>query len=87
MNPGIWVAIIGGSFSVLVALIEKGRKENKRDHGNVMDRLDLISSEIRKDIRKVGHDLTSHINGPHHTPATPPAPSNAKIRRRSPKAG
>lgn len=84
---GVWVALIAGGFSIIVAIIEKGRKENKRDHGNVMDRLDLISSEIRKDIRKVGHDLTAHINGPHHG-GTPAPPVPAKLpRRRVPKAG
>ena len=47
------VAVIGGVFVILTVIIQKGRKENKRDHANVMDRLDLVSSEIRKDIRQV----------------------------------
>jgi hypothetical protein len=75
------VALIGGAFSVVAILVEKGRRENKRDHGNVMDRLDLVSSEIRKDIRQVRYDLTDHINGPTHNP-TP-----AKVVRKRPKAG
>jgi len=48
-----------------------------------MDRLDLVSSEIRKDIRQVRYDLTDHVNGPAHLPA--PAP--AKVVRKRPKAG
>lgn len=80
---GILVALIGGAFSVVAILVEKGRRENKRDHGNVMDRLDLVSSEIRKDIRQVRYDLTDHINGPAH----PPAPAPAKVVRKRPKAG
>lgn len=80
----IIVAIIGLVAAVLVALIEKGRKENKRDHGNVMDRLDLISSEIRSDIRQVRGEISDHANGPAHGgPAKP-----AKLpRKRAPKAG
>lgn len=87
MSTPIWVTIIAGAFSVVVALIEKGRRENKRDHGNVMDRLDLISGEIRKDIRKVGHDLTSHINGPQHAAPTSTPAQPAKLpRKRVPKS-
>jgi hypothetical protein len=76
----VLVAVIGGP---IVALIEKFRRENKRDHGSVMDRLDLISSEIRHDIRQVRGDLTSHINGPAHGGTTPPA---KMPRKRTPKA-
>jgi hypothetical protein len=87
MTPVI-VAVIGAVGMILAALIEKGRRENKKDHGNVMDRLDLISSEIRKDIRQVRGDLTTHINGPQHTSApVPPASSGKVTRRRKPKAG
>jgi len=77
------VAVIGGAFTILAILVEKGRKENQRDHNNVMDRLDLVSSEIRKDIRQVRSDLSDHVNGPAHGAA--PAP--AKLTRKRPKAG
>jgi hypothetical protein len=78
------VAVIAGVFAILVALIEKGRKENKRDHGNVMDRLDLISSEIRSDIRQVRGEISDHANGPAHGGAAKPA---KMPRKRGPKAG
>jgi len=78
------VAVIAGVFGILVALIEKGRKENKRDHGNVMDRLDLISSEIRSDIRQVRGEISDHANGPAHGGAAKPA---KMPRKRGPKAG
>ncbi len=78
------VAVIAGVFGVLVALIEKGRRENKRDHGNVMDRLDLISSEIRSDIRQVRGEISDHANGPAHGGAAKPA---KMPRKRGPKAG
>lgn len=80
----IVVAVITAVGGILVALIQKFRNENKRDHDSVMDRLDLVSSEIRSDIRQVRSDLTSHINGPAH--GTPPAPAKLP-RKRAPKAG
>jgi len=80
----IVVASIAAVGTIIVALIQKFRTENRKDHGSVMDRLDLISSDIRSDIRQVRGDLTSHINGPAHGNPTEPA----KItRKRSPKAG
>ncbi len=79
----VLVAIIGGAFTIVAILVEKGRKENQRDHNNVMDRLDLVSSEIRKDIRQVRYDLTDHINGPSHSSDSAPA----KVVRKRPKAG
>lgn len=82
---GVLVAVIGGVFAVLTVIIQKGRKENIRDHGNVMDRLDLVSSEIRKDIRQVRYEVTEHVNGPtHNTKADLPA--KMPVRKR-PKAG
>ena len=81
------IAVIGAIGVILAALVEKGRRENKRDHGAVIDRLDLISSEIRHDIRQVCGDLSSHINGPQHggTPTAKVPP--AKLPRKRPKAG
>jgi hypothetical protein len=79
------VAVVTGVFAVLVVLVEKGRKENKRDHGNVMDRLDLVSSEIRKDIRQVRYELNDHANGPAHN-TKPVVPAKIPLKKR-PKAG
>ena len=79
------VAVIGGVFAILTVIIQKGRKENKRDHGNVMDRLDLVSSEIRKDIRQVRYELNDHANGPAHN-TKPVVPAKIPLKKR-PKAG
>jgi hypothetical protein len=81
----VLVAIVTGVFAVLAILVEKGRKENKRDHGNVMDRLDLVSSEIRKDIRQVRYELNDHVNGPTHN-TKPAVPAKIPLKKR-PKAG
>ena len=83
LMEAVLVALIGGASTIVAILVEKGRRENKRDHNNVMDRLDLVSSEIRKDIRQVRYDLTDHANGPLHLPASAPA----KVARKRPKAG
>jgi hypothetical protein len=42
----IAVALIGSMSIVLVALVEKGRRENKNDHNRVVVSLDRIESKI-----------------------------------------
>jgi hypothetical protein len=41
-----WAAVVTGAFGLLMLLIEKGRRENVRDHGFVKDRLDSIKEDI-----------------------------------------
>jgi hypothetical protein len=60
----IWAAAVTGAFSVLVLLIEKGRKENVRDHGFVKERLDAIKEDIADidaDISVLEHKIDSHV--------------------------
>lgn len=80
----IMVAAITAVGGIIVAFIQKFRKENRRDHGSVMDRLDLISSEIRSDIRQVRGEISDHANGPAHGGTAKPA---KMPRKRGPKAG
>lgn len=40
------VALIGAVSVILVALVEKGRRENKSDHGMVVAALDRIEEKI-----------------------------------------
>lgn len=56
----VLASVVGGCFAVIVALIQKARKENKKDHGSVMDHLQLVSHEIRKDIRQVRYEVRDH---------------------------
>lgn len=56
----VLTAIIAGSFTVVVALIQRTRKDNKKDHGAVMDHLQLVSHEIRKDLRQVRYEIRDH---------------------------
>jgi hypothetical protein len=46
MDPAIVVALIGGGFSVVVALIHKQTKENREDHGRVQQALGRIEQKI-----------------------------------------
>lgn len=51
-------AVITGIFSLLVALIQKARKENKEDHGLVYESL----QNLHEDVRSVGQKLDNHID-------------------------
>ena len=46
MDTAIVVAVIGGAFSVLVAVIHKSTKENREDHGRVHEALGRIEQKI-----------------------------------------
>lgn len=57
----ITVAIITVVGSILVVLIEKGRRENKEDHGYVREHLERIEHKIDTHVR-------DHVTGFIHTP-------------------
>ena len=60
-----WAAIVTGAFGLLMLLIEKGRRENNRDHGFVKDRLDDIKDDlagIDADVTQIEAKLDTHIN-------------------------
>ena len=46
MNPEIVAAIVTGCFLVLVALIEKTRRDNNRDHDRNSQKLDRIEDKL-----------------------------------------
>lgn len=46
MSPELSAAIVTGGFLVLVALIERGRRQNNRDHGENAAKLDRIENKI-----------------------------------------
>jgi len=46
MDPQIMVALVGGGFAVLVALISKIGSDNKKDHGKVHQILGRIEEKI-----------------------------------------
>jgi hypothetical protein len=60
----VWAAAVTGAFSVLALLIEKGRRENTRDHGVVKERLDALREGIRDidtDVDYIAGKLDGHI--------------------------
>ena len=65
----ITVALIGVVGAVLVALIEKSRKENKADHNIVSEKLDLVGKSLGRSIDRIEktvirneEKLDGHIN-------------------------
>lgn len=65
MSPEAAAALISGTFLLLVALIERTRRENNRDHNRNADKLDRVL-EATKDLKK-GHErierkVDTHIN-------------------------
>ena len=63
--------------AVVVARMTAFAKQNRNEHQFVVDRLDLVSTEIRsdlretrtelsQDIRQVRTELSEHVNGPSH---------------------
>jgi hypothetical protein len=53
-------AFVTGVLAIIGILVEKGRRENKRDHGNVVGKLTEMDREIRKDLRMVRYELNAH---------------------------
>lgn len=59
------VALIGVVGSILAILVEKGRKENARDHGIVADKLETIKSaldDIDSDVAHIESKLDNHLS-------------------------
>ena len=62
-----WAAAVTGSFAILMLLIEKGRRENVRDHGYVAQKLDDLKADVKdidQDIAVIEHKLDAHITDP-----------------------
>lgn len=51
MSEAVLVALISGMFGVLVALIQKSRKENRNDHGMVVEGLKRVEDKVDEHIR------------------------------------
>lgn len=76
MSDGQIIAIIGGVFSIIVVLVQgitmwmvnKGNKENARDHGIVQSKLDGLTSNMQDvkidvlDIKADVKDLDADID-------------------------
>ena len=65
METSVVVAVIGLCGGVLVALIQKGRKENKTDHNVVANLLRNVHDDVVKVEYKLDHvedKLDNHIS-------------------------
>lgn len=60
MSPELSAALASGGFLVLVALLEKTRRENNRDHGHNSDKLDRIEDKLDDHIND---HARANING------------------------
>lgn len=64
METPILVAIISLVGGVIVALIQQGRKENKKDHNIVANILNNVHKDVVKVENKLGHvedKLDAHV--------------------------
>ena len=64
--------------TTLTILIEKLRKENKRDHGYVRERLD----DINENVKEVNSRLDKHIDWHMGEPAAPARPARKRASKR-----
>jgi hypothetical protein len=54
-------AVVAAVGTVIVTLLSMFRKENRRDHGAVMDALDRVSTTVQRVEGKVDSHLEWHI--------------------------
>lgn len=60
-----WAAVVTGAFGLLMLLVEKGRRENVRDHGAVREQLRDLKADIAdidSDISVVEQKIDGHLN-------------------------
>lgn len=50
MTEAVLVALITGGFGVLIAIVQKGRKENSADHATVVRTLERVENKIDEHI-------------------------------------
>ena len=46
MGVEVLVAVLGGGFAIIVALIQRGQKKQDTDHGIVRDSLNRIETKL-----------------------------------------
>jgi len=51
MNEAVLVAVITGGFGIVSVLIQKSRKENRTDHGMVVEGLKRVEDKVDEHIR------------------------------------
>lgn len=51
MSEAVLVAVISGGFGVIGILIQRSRKENRTDHGMVVEGLKRVEDKVDEHIR------------------------------------
>ena len=62
MPTEVVVALIGGSVTLIVALMEIGRRQNNRDHASNADKLDRIADKIDTVDSRLGNHIEWHAH-------------------------
>jgi hypothetical protein len=62
METEVTVALIGGSVTLIVALMELARRQNNRDHASNADKLDRIADKIDTVDSRLGNHIEWHAH-------------------------
>jgi hypothetical protein len=62
MPTEVIVAMIGGSVTLIVALMEVARRQNNRDHASNADKLDRIADKIDTVDSRLGNHIEWHAH-------------------------
>jgi len=63
METSIIVAIVTGTFAIVVSLISKFRRENHDDHTNVISELKNVGRQVERVGDKVDRHIEWHAQG------------------------
>jgi len=62
MSDSIVVALIGGSVTLIVTLLELSRRQNNKDHASNADKLDRIADKIDTVDSRLGNHIEWHAH-------------------------
>ncbi len=57
----VYAALITAIGAIIVALIQKFRKENRADHGAVTTMIELLHSDVKDIDKKLDHHIDDHL--------------------------
>lgn len=60
MATAIWVALVGGGFSVLVALIQRAERKHTKQHGKTAEAVGRIEYKV-DELKEI---VVEHVNDP-----------------------
>jgi hypothetical protein len=60
---GVMAALVTGCFAVLVAMLQRGRKQNSREHADTVHRIDRVLHGLGRLDAKLDRHLSDHEDG------------------------